>query len=97
MNRLENRVEKLEASAGVGDKDSPVIGYMYHQADGEEGAATAQANAVAAWEVENGPLGDREPFFIQRCIVSPPTPKQAERESGMDQEPEIEVVPFLAR
>jgi len=78
MNRLENRVEKLEASAGVGDKDSPVIGYMYHQADGKEGAATAQANAVVAWETDNGPLGDREPFFIQRCIVSPPVHSGAE-------------------
>ena len=72
MNGLENRVKKLEKRAGIGKGDSPVITYLCHERDGEEGAATAQAEAVAVWEAENGPLGDREPFFIHVKFVSPP-------------------------
>lgn len=97
MSRIETRVEKLEQRAGVGEKDSPVIRYVCNQEDAEEGAAAARAEAVAAWEAENGPLGDREPFFIVRCLVSPPARREAEAAAPSPQEPETNVTPFLAR
>ncbi len=79
MSRLKNRVEKLEHRAGTSEKDSPVIGYIYDHRDGEEGAAKAQAEAVAIWEAKNGPLGNREPFFIERWIILNPETREAEQ------------------
>lgn len=79
MSRLENRVEKLEHRAGTSEKDSPVIGYICDHRDGEEGAAKAQAEAVQIWEAKNGPIGDREPFFIERWIVLNPETSEAEQ------------------
>ena len=103
MSNLNRRVEKLEKQAGVGDSDSPVIRYICKATDGEAGAEAARKKAVAKWEVENGPLEGREPQYIERCIVSPPPPKEAEQNLGMNmnssaiREPETKVIPFLAR
>ena len=69
---LKHRIEKLEKQAGIGDSDSPAIRYICDQKDGETGAEAARKKAVAKWEAENGPLGDREPLFIERSMVSPP-------------------------
>ena len=60
-------------------------------------SAAGRAKAVTAWEAENGPLGDREPFFIERCFVSPPARREAEAAAPVPQEPETNVTPFLAR
>ena len=97
MSQLENRVGKLEQRAGVGENDWPVIRYMCHQGGGEEEAAKARVEAVAAWEAENGSLGDREPFFIERCFVSPPARREAEAATPGPQEPATIVTPFLTR
>ena len=68
---IKHRIEKLEKRAGIGKEPSPIIGYCCHQKDGKVSAEAAQKKAVAEWEAINGPLGDREPFFIERWIVVP--------------------------
>ena len=67
---LKHRVEKLETQKGNYDK--PRITYLYHE--------KTEAEAVAEWEAENGPLGDREPdiFCVEFVSVSPPSGKQSE-------------------
>ena len=82
MNRLESRVRKIEARAGAKDRDNPFIIYYYHESDSEEDEATARSEAVAKWEAQNGPLGDREPSFIAVCFVSPKEPLPAPAQSG---------------
>lgn len=69
---LKHRIEKLEKRAGIGDSDSPVIRCICDQKDGKTGAEAARKKAVTEWEAENGPMGDREPLFIERSMVSPP-------------------------
>jgi hypothetical protein len=61
MSRLEGRLMKLEK---VGGYVQPlVISFI-------EGEKT-KAEAVAAWEAVNGPVGNREPMFIIYQAVSP--------------------------
>jgi len=72
MNGLENRVKKLEKRADIGKGHLPAIVYFYDDVDSEEVAATAKADAVTAWEAENGQLGNRKPLFIGVRFVSPP-------------------------
>ena len=66
---LKSRIEKLEKRVGIGKGNTPIIGYCCHQKDDKVSAEAAQKKAVAKWEAINGPLGDREPFFIERWIV----------------------------
>ena len=66
---LKRRIEKLEKRVGIGKVNTPIIGYCCHQKDDKVSAEAAQKKAVAKWEAINGPLGDREPFFIERWIV----------------------------
>ena len=74
---IKHRIEKLEKRAGIRKEPSPIIGYCCHQKDDKVSAKAAQKKAVAEWEAINGPLGDREPFFIERWIVVP-SPKGGE-------------------
>ncbi len=74
---IKHRIEKLEKRAGIGKEDSPIIGYCCFEKDGKVSAEAAQKKAVAKWEAENGPIGDREPFFIERWIVLP-SPKRTQ-------------------
>ena len=83
---LKHRIEKLEKRVGFRKSDSPAIRYICDQKDGETGAEAARKKAVAEWEAENGPLGDREPVFIEHCIVSPQPPKEAEQKHGTDKD-----------
>jgi hypothetical protein len=66
---LKRRIEKLEKRVGIGKVNTPIIGYCCHQKDGRGSAGAAQKKSVEEWEAKNGPLGDREPFFIERWIV----------------------------
>lgn len=82
---IKQRIEKLEKRAGLGAEDDftdrekhPAIAYICKREDGEAGAEAAQKEAVAKWEAENGPLNGREPFFVERCLVSPTGPQKAE-------------------
>ena len=61
MNKLERRVKALEAKEP--ENNTPYICYVYDEGD-SEGEAAAKAEAVADWEAENGPLGERVPSFI---------------------------------
>ncbi len=65
---IEHRIEKLEEQAGVGESQ-PVIRYNYNRKDGDAAAEAAKEKALAEWEAMNGPLGDREPLYIERSIV----------------------------
>ncbi len=73
---LKHRIEKLEKQAGVDDQDSPVIGYCCFQKDGRVSAEAARRKATEKWEAKNGPLGDREPLYIERWIVLNPVRAQ---------------------
>jgi hypothetical protein len=57
------------------ERDWPWIPFVYDEEDGEEGEAAAQAEAVANWESENGPLGDRKLNFIVNRIITPTSPE----------------------
>lgn len=106
MSNLNRRVEKLEKQAGVGEDDwmnrekHPAIAYWYDAEAGEAGAEAARKKATAEWEAENGPLDGREPFYIERRLVSPGHRKaEAEPDSEAIPEPKpaSNVTPFLAR
>ena len=66
---LKQRLEKLEKA--IGPVKQPVIVYREDE--------KTQAEALAEWETENGPIGDREPMFIITQIVSPPGNAISER------------------
>ena len=70
MGNLKRRVEKLELK----NRRCPEqiwIWYVFHETDGAAGEATAKAAAIADWERENGPAGDRQLNYIARCLVAP--------------------------
>jgi len=67
---LKRRIEKLEMQSG--DYDRPWIICI-------EGQKT-ESEAIAEWEAENGPLGNRKPeiMCVKFVSVSPPSGKQSE-------------------
>lgn len=70
MNRMGSRVAKIEGRNGD-DTLGPWIVYSCDETDTPGTIAATRAAAVAEWEATNGPLGEREPKFIERCFLSP--------------------------
>ena len=69
MGNQKRRVEKLELK----NRRCPEqiwIPYVFHETDGAAGEARAKAAALADWERDNGPPGDRSLNFIARCIIA---------------------------
>ena len=63
--RLNKRIEKLEKQSGKQDDRSPPVIVLDFK--GEE----SEAEAIAKWEAENGPLDGRHPLIVRFCAVSP--------------------------
>jgi hypothetical protein len=70
MSRLNRRVEKLETKNRQ-DPEEVWVQYVIEEAAGEAAEAEAQAAAIAEWEKENGPLGDRQVNFIAMRLIAP--------------------------
>ncbi len=66
---LTRRLAKLEKKVGRGQQ--PVIVYR----DGEK----SQAQAIEDWEMDNGPVGNREPMFVVLRYISPSDDAATER------------------
>jgi hypothetical protein len=66
---LKRRLEKLEKA--IGPVQQPVIVYREDE--------KSKAEALAEWEAENGPIGDREPMFVIIQIISPSDNATSER------------------
>ncbi|MBL6948937.1 MAG: hypothetical protein ISR51_09715 [Rhodospirillales bacterium] len=63
--RISQRIEKLEERSGKqDDRFPPVVIFDFN-------GAKSEAEAIAEWEAENGPLGKRDPLIIHFCAVSP--------------------------
>ncbi len=58
---LKHRLAKLEKKVGRGQQ--PVIVYR----DGEK----SEAQAIEDWEIDNGPVGKREPMFVVLRFIAP--------------------------
>ena len=63
--RLNKRIEKLEKQSGK--KDDRFLPVIVLDFKGEE----SEAEAIAKWEAENGPLDGRHPLIVRFCAVSP--------------------------
>jgi|APSaa5957512535_1039671.scaffolds.fasta_scaffold283927_2 hypothetical protein len=66
---LKLRLAKLEKKVGRGHQ--PIIVYRY----GEK----SEAQAIEDWEIDNGPVGKREPMLIVLRYISPSEDAAAER------------------
>lgn len=65
IRRMESKKDKNEIQ--------PMIFYSYSDSDGDAGMRAAEECATNRWESENGPVGDREPFFFATCYETATT------------------------